>query len=300
MITPLKISFPKSAYFRLMEHQSKLTPRAYHADAPLVLFITFSRIAAGLSLVSVFFPPSITRTGVALIFMVLATAASIAHLKVPLRFLTMIRNSKSFLVWEVRLAGALTTFQALYFFSFLGYLKSFQPFLPWINFLVSILFLISTGWAYRFETHPAWKTSILPGYYLASACLIGLVFRAMYHPFLGLPLIYGILIVAEAVLLLLYKGHLQRTSSTAFESLTTGSQKRIFLAFLWSSLLVPALVTLVLLFTGYRESLNIFLALSCSVGILIERILFFKVERPVFFLSFVENRKGEDRYWIRG
>ena len=130
MITPFKIPLPKSAYFRLVQHQSKLSLPAYHPDIPLVLFIAFTRIAAGLSLVSIFFPPSVVRTGVALVFMGLGTLVSIAHLKVPLRFLTMARNNKSPLVWEVRLAGALTAFLGLNFLSFLGYVQRFQTMFP--------------------------------------------------------------------------------------------------------------------------------------------------------------------------
>lgn len=300
MIPPFKIPLPRSAYFRLVEHQSKLSLPAYHPDIPLVLFIAFSRIAAGLSLVSVFLPSSPARTGVAFIFMVLATLASIAHLKVPLRFLTMVRNNKSFLVWEIRLAGALTAFLALHFLSFLGYFERFHAWFPWATFILAILFLISTGWAYRFETHPAWKTSLLPLYYIASACMIGLVFRAMYYPFAALPLIYALLLVTQALLLLLYRNHLKTTSPTALESLMTGNEKRTLLAFLWSAFLLPVLLTLFLQVHGYMEVVNIFLAISCSIGILLERVLFFQVERPVFFLSFIANPNGKGQYCVRG
>lgn len=300
MIPPFKIPLPRSAYFRLVEHQSKLSLPAYHPDIPLVLFIAFTRIAAGLSLVSIFFPPSVVRTGVALVFMGLGTLASIAHLKVPLRFLTMVRNNKSPLVWEVRLAGALTAFLGLHFLSFLGYVQRFQAVFPWVDLILAILFLLSTGWAYRFETHPAWKSSILPLYYIVSACTVGLVFRAIYHSFMALPLIFAFLLATEAFLLLLYRNHLRKTSPTALQNLVTGPEKRTLLAFLWSTLLLPALLTLVLLFHGYLEVINIFMAISCFTGILLERILFFQVERPIFFLSFIENPNGKDRYWVRG
>jgi len=300
MNTPIGFPFPKSAYLRLVEHQRKTKLLTYHPDLPLVLFIAFSRIAAGLSLVSVFLPSSPARTGVAFIFMVLATLASIAHLKVPLRFLTMVRNNKSFLVWEIRLAGALTAFLALHFLSFLGYFERFHAWFPWATFILAILFLISTGWAYRFETHPAWKTSLLPLFYIASACMIGLVFRAMYYPFAALPLIYALLLVTQALLLLLYRNHLKTTSPTALESLMTGNEKRTLLAFLWSAFLLPALLTLFLQVHGYMEVVNIFLAISCSIGILLERVLFFQVERPVFFLSFIANPNGKGQYCVRG
>ncbi len=162
MIAPFTNPLPRSAYFRLLEHQKKTKLNSYQPDLPLVLFISFSRVAAGLSLVSVFFPESMLWSGVSVGCMILATLASIAHLSAPQRFLTMIINSRSYLVWEIRLAGALTTFLGFQFLASLGWFQSYGPYLPWINFVLSILFLLSTGWAYRFDTHPAWRTSILP------------------------------------------------------------------------------------------------------------------------------------------
>ncbi len=48
---------PKSSYLRLLEYQrQRMVLPAYAADLPLLLFIFFSRIAAGLSILSVFFP----------------------------------------------------------------------------------------------------------------------------------------------------------------------------------------------------------------------------------------------------
>ena len=130
--------------------------------------------------------------------------------------------------------------------------------------------------------------------------MMGLVLRAMYHPFVALPLIYSLLLSTQAFLLLLYRNHLRATSPTALESMVTGPEKRTLLAFLWFTLLLPAFLTLTLLFHGYLEIVNIFMAMSCFTGILIERILFFQVERPVFFLSFIENPNGTGPYWMRG
>jgi len=214
--------------------------------------------------------------------------------------MTMVRNNKSPLVWEVRLAGALTAFLGLHFLSLLGYLQPFEAVFPWITCILALLFLISTAWAYRFETHPAWKSSVLPIYYIVSACTVGLVFRAMYYSFVGLPLVFALLLVAEAFLLFLYGNHLRKTSPTALQQLLTGHEKRKFLAFLWATLLLPALLTLLLLVLGYNEEINVVMAISCFAGILIERILFFQVERPIYFLSFIENPNGKDRYWVRG
>ena len=166
---------PRPSYLRLLEYQrQRMVFPAYAADLPLLLFIFFSRIAAGLSILSVVFPHSVLWTGLALGCMVLATAASITHLTVPTRFFAMIINHRSPLVWEVRLAGALTASLGAQVLSDLGFLPGFGVVLPWTSLSLAILFLISTGWAYQFSTHPAWKTNILFGYYLASASMIGI------------------------------------------------------------------------------------------------------------------------------
>ena len=117
----------------------------YPPDYPLVLFISFSRIGAGLSLVSIFMPLSFIWSAIAFSCMILAIASSIAHLNVPLRFLTMIRNNRSSLVWEVRLAGALTGVLGMQLLPHFGYFQGFEMLFTWTGFLLSILFLISTG-----------------------------------------------------------------------------------------------------------------------------------------------------------
>jgi len=49
---------PKPAYLRLLEYQrQRMALPAYAVDLPLLLFILFSRIAAGLSILSFFFLP---------------------------------------------------------------------------------------------------------------------------------------------------------------------------------------------------------------------------------------------------
>ena len=302
MITSFTNPLPRLPYFRLLEHQKKTKLNSYQPDYPLILFIFFSRVAAGLSLVSVFFPESLLWSGVSFGCMVLATFASIAHLSVPQRFLTMIINNRSYLVWEIRLAGALATFLGLQFLSWFGWFHGYQPYFPWINFGLSILFLISTGWAYRFETHPAWKTSLLPLYYLASASVIGLGLRSIEYPFRGVPFFFAVLILAKGFLLGLYRNHLKITSPTSLTKIIFDKERWIFLAFLWTVLLLPTLLTFALLIEGEIVLFHCLLTTSCLVGLFFERILFFWVERPVFFLSFIANPDLHAKYpyWIRG
>jgi DMSO reductase anchor subunit len=302
MIDPFAKPLPRSAYFRLLEHQKKTKLTSYQPDFPLVLFISFSRVAAGLSLVSVFFPPSPVWSGVSLGCMILATLASIAHLSAPQRFLTMIINNRSYLVWEIRLAGALTTFLGFQFLASLGWFQAYGPYFLWVTFVLSILFLFSTGWAYRFETHPAWRTSILPLYYLASALIVGLGLRSIQYPFASVPFFFAAFLLAKGLLLTLYRNHLDMTSPTSLKKIVVDRERGIFLAFLWTDLLLPALLIFFMFFRGDSVIFHCLLTTSSLVGIFLERILFFWVERPVFFLSFTANPELNAKYpyWIRG
>ncbi len=277
---------PKPSYLRVLEYQrQRMVFPAYAADLPLLLFIFFSRIAAGLSILSVFFPHSVLWMGTAFCFMVLATAASITHLTVPMRFFTMIINHRSPLVWEVRLAGALTASLGAQVLSDLGFLPGFGVILSWISFSLAILFLISTGWAYRFSTHPAWKTNILFGYYLVSASMTGFALYSITFPGFLFRLVTVTLLCAQGFLILLYLSHLCKTSWTSLKTIDSDRNRRISMAFLGSVLLLPGLITFAPLFTKNLEIFAAALALSNGVGIVLERILFFRLEQPVFFLS---------------
>jgi len=281
---------PKPAYLRLLQYQrQRMSFPAYTADLPLLFFIFFSRIAAGLSIMSVFFPPSILWMGTAFFSMVLATAASITHLTVPARFLAMIINHRSPLVWEIRLAGALTVSLGAQLLLHMRMLPGFETFLFWTSFSLSILFLISTGWAYRFHTHPAWKTNILFGYYLASAFMIGFSLYSITYPNSFFRLITVTLLGAEGFLILLYLNHLCKTSWISLKRIDSGKDRRVSLAFLVSVLLIPGLLTFAPLFTKNLESFAVVMALSSGAGVVFERILFFRLEQPVYFLSRSQN-----------
>jgi len=290
MNRPFTGPLPKPAYLRLLEYQrQRMSFPAYGADLPLLFFIFFSRIAAGLSILSVFFPSSILWVGIAFCCMVLATAASITHLTVPARFLTMIINHRSPLVWEIRLAGALTGSLGAQLFAYMGIFSGFETLFLWTSFSMSILFLISTGWAYRFDTHPAWKTNILFAYYLASAFMIGFALYSITYPNPLFRLVTVTLFCTEGFLILLYLNHLCKTSAISLKRIDAGKDRQISLAFLVSVLLIPGLITFVPLFTKNLGSFATVLALSSSAGVIFERILFFRLEQPVFFLSRNQN-----------
>jgi DMSO reductase anchor subunit len=286
MSPPLNGPLPNLGYLRLLEYQKqrKVYP-TYSVDFPLLLFIFFSRIAAGLSILSVFSPPSLLWMITAFACMVLATAASITHLTIPSRFLAMIINHRSPIVWEIRLAGALTASLGAQLLSRLGILPGFETLFLWSSFCLSILFLIATGWAYRFHTHPAWKTDILPGYYLASASVIGFALYSIIYPkpFWGIILLA--LLCVEGLLILLYLNHLRKASRISLKRIVSGKDRMVSFAFLVSVLLLPGLLAFAPLFTKNLELFAAILALSTGTGVVLERILFFRLEPPDFVLT---------------
>ena len=290
MNQPLNGPLPNPSYLRLFEYQKqrKVYP-TYTADLPLLLFIFFSRIAAGLSILSVFFPPSLIWMITAFACMVLATAASITHLTIPSRFLAMIINHRSPIVWEIRLAGALTGSLGAQLLSRLGILPGFETLLLWSGFCLSILFLIATGWAYRFHTHPAWKTDILPGYYLVSASMIGFALYSIIYPKPFFGIIILALLCVEALLILSYLNHLRKASQISLKRILSGKDRGLSLAFLTSVFFLPGFLAFASLFTKNLELYAAILALSSGVGVVFERILFFRLEQPIFFLSRSQN-----------
>jgi DMSO reductase anchor subunit len=286
MNQPVDGPLPSPAYLRLFEYQKqrKVYP-TYTVDLPLLLFIFFSRIAAGLSILSVFFPPSLVWVITAFFCMVLATATSITHLTIPSRFLAMIINHRSPIVWEIRLAGALTASLGAQILARLGILPGFEPFLLWSSFCLGILFLIATGWAYRFHTHPAWKTDILPGYYLASASMIGFALYSVIYPKPFFGVIVLVLLFIEALLIVSYLNHLRKASGISLKRIVSGKDRMVSIAFLVSVLLLPGFLAFPPLFTKNLEFFSAILALSNGTGVVLERILFFRLEHPDFFLT---------------
>ena len=277
---------PKPAYLRVLEYQrQKMSFPAYAADLPLLLFIFFSRIAAGLSIMSVFFPSSILWMGIAFSCMVLATTASITHLTVPARFFTMIINHQSPLVWEIRLAGALTVSLGAQLLFHMRILPGFGSLFLWSSFFLGILFLVSTGWAYQFHAHPAWKTNILVGYYLVSALMVGYALYSTIYPNPFFRPLTVALLCANGYLILLYLNHLCKTSWISLKRIDSGKDRIISYAFLVSVLLIPGMLTFVPLFTKDVGPFAAILALSSGAGVIFERILFFRLEQTVYFLS---------------
>ena len=166
--------------------------------------------------------------------------------------------------------------------------RGFEEFFLWSSVTLSIFFLVSTGWAYRFHTHPAWRTHLLPGYYLASASITGFSLYSIVYPTPFFAVITLALLCTEGLFIFLYLNHLRRMSPVSLKRIGSGKDRGISFAFLASAFVLPGLLALAAFFTGGLAPVAAALAVSNGAGIVLERILFFRLEQP-FLLSHTER-----------
>ena len=115
--------------------------------------------------------------------------------------------------------------------------------------------------------------------------MIGFTLYSITYPNLFFRLITVTLLCTEGFLILLYLNHLCKTSWISLKKIDSGKDRGIALAFLVSVLLLPGLITFAPLFTTNIAFFAAFLALSSGAGVVFERILFFRLEQPDYFLS---------------
>jgi hypothetical protein len=114
------------------------------------------------------------------------------------------------------------------------------------------------------------------------------LYSAMYpNPFFRLVTVF--LLCGQGFLVLLYLNHLCKTSWMSLKRIESGKDRKIAFAFLTSVLFIPGILTFAPLFTKHLELFSALLALSSLAGVVFERILFFRLEQPVFFLSRGQN-----------
>jgi hypothetical protein len=83
--------------------------------------------------------------------------------------------------------------------------------------------------------------------------------------------------------------HLRKASHISLKRILSGKDRGLSLAFLTSVFFLPGLLAFASLFTKNLELYAAILALSSGVGVVFERILFFRLEQPIFFLSRSQN-----------
>ena len=299
-------SFPASAYQRLLENRRRKGERS-KIDLPLLFFVFFLRLGAGAGMVAGSF--LLARSGgapirllilFALAFLVAAVLAAITHLTVRSGFVRMVRNLRSPLTHEILLTGVyISICGAALLMAFLGAPLGTVPVLLAGGglLLIAPLALLGAGRAYRYKSRPAWDSIYIPIYYALSGPLLGLAVYFLLErgaPFSARPggtkllLLMFLLIGGEVLIGRLYLGYLDSGYRDTVAELTRGRYRLLFNAFLVFSFLLPAFF---ILFSaaGVVDG-TIPLASSLVVGLFLERVLFFKLERPVYFFYHIGSR----------
>jgi DMSO reductase anchor subunit len=301
--------FPKSTYFRLQEKTERKRDR-YDPDYPLVLFVLFSRWSLGTGIVAGFLQvrnyfPQLVKISMAgsLTLVLLATLFSIFHLSDRLRFMAMIKNLRSQVSWEVLLTGIFTGLVAvdcliLNVFNTFGLLRIISAILVIIS---GLLTLGSTGWAYKFISHPFWNTNILPVYSIISGFVLGAstvfwIDAIFCSNFVGGALRILLLVMALSIVLLFltvlsYKRYAETIGTKASEGTFRDAGDRIPRWYVLLTFILP--FTFILGSTAAKEPLVIpstAILISLLSGTLLERILFFSIENPNYMLHTLRKK----------
>lgn len=303
-------ALPKSTYLRLLENRERSISR-YRPDYPLVFFIALSRFSFGISIVCGILQISGRFEGTRVVMnitalgsLLLAIALSLTHLGAPKGFMRMVRNIRSRLTWEIGLSGIFLPILVanLVFLSLDMGGTRVTAALGVIMLVIAVSALISSGFAYQFSTHPSWNTNLLPIIYLCSGLILGLSFTGVVAqvvetaPFLQYAsithFILGFLILAQLSVGYAYirylKGFLDRTTN----ELLRGKSSTLFWTYMNLSFILPLLIILVALFRGGFELLpSVSLTVALLLGAYLERILFFSIEKPIYFFYYVGEKR---------
>jgi formate-dependent nitrite reductase membrane component NrfD len=315
------VPLPRSAYFRLIENRERGIS-SMNPDYPLILFVFLSRIAMGLGIVMgifqlVYSKAPLIKFNVLLAFglMLAATVFSITHLSAKGRFFAMARNLHSHISWEILLAGAYMVIMILYIiyihlislnttgltwlpeiFKNILFSSVVTYGLPIVMVCLSLLALISQGFAYHFPSHPAWKSPLLPFLYLFSAPTLGLFivwtethfFRTEggYFSWWIFPLTIALLLGVQGVIIFWYFIDTMKVLRRGKEKTFSGERRGLFFLYPIFYLSIPLFAALIFLLSeGFSPFILIVGLLSMLMGTFLERILFFHLEEPIYFFN---------------
>jgi DMSO reductase anchor subunit len=301
--------FPKSTYFRILENKQRRVENL-PPDYPLIVFMLFSRLSFGLGIVTgvlqsfldQFRQLLIANAVVSLAALLIAIAASFIHLESPARFVNMIRNSRSKLTWEITLSGLFFIIQAGNILILLLNLTA-----QWITHamgcIISILAsaaVISTGMVFKFPTHPVWNSKLLPLVYFVSSLIMGastmLTLTNLFENRLLMEQLSGPILGALGVLFLIqlgitYEYGRENILRQRFHTLATGLSGKLVWLYAGSYFLIPFMCLFASLVQGGIGFLpSAVLATSLFIGVFIERVLFFILEKPSYFFYFANER----------
>jgi hypothetical protein len=285
----------RSVFHRIRESR-EAENRRFEPDTPLVLFILFSRIATGFAFASALLylegnPLGLYMVISAFVSMCLATVTSLTHLSTPFRFYRVLKNPSSRLTLEIGFSGIFLCVLVLVMAVEMAHIRNLGKLSSLFLSLTAILLLFGTTYAYRYTSHPLWNTARFFPYYVAN----GFVFASFFMDFIDLiqgketGLVYVIrgiaLVLVQAIGCYSYILFLLRSSPEAVHYIRR-KKAGVLLFWVTANFLVPMLLCLVMVIMG---SSNIYLTpillVSIILGVYGERILFFLLEKPVFFFN---------------
>lgn len=299
-------SLSRSVFYRIRESAEGKNKR-FEPDTPLVLFILFSRIATGFAFASALLfltdnPLSFYLVVSAFVSMILATVTSLTHLATPFRFYRVLKNPSSHLTLEIAFSSIFLIVLVLIIGSELANIRGFGKISGLFLFLTALLLLFGTTYAYRYTSHPLWNSMVFFPYYLAN----GFAFASFFLNFtlsvngIQTGLVYilcgFVLILTQLLCVFLYILFLKKSSP---EAMSYMREKRANVLYIWCGLnfIIPIFLSLIIMIKGVSESyFTLMIIISMIFGVYGERMLFFLLEKPVFFFNTELKKHCSNRY----
>jgi len=302
-------SLARSTYLRILENRQR-GPARLRPEYPLLVFMIAARFALGLAVLAGLLQmaarsPGVValNTAVSLGCLVAALGVAMTHLGAPRRFTGMLRNPRSRLSWEVSLVGLLILLLAANLV-LLFWINAPLHLLAWVLGLAIILVglggLTAMGLLFKLWAHPAWNTNLLPAVNLISGLILGLTFTWTAAHLLGDPFLLprtALILAALGLLILIqlgmggcYLSYLRGFLDQTLKDLRRGRTAKLWRAYLGVYFGLPLALVVWSLWGHPGFVVGAGLLASLLSGVWLERVLFFSLEKPVFFFYFSGER----------
>jgi len=299
----------RSTYLRVLENRQR-DPARFQPEYPLLVFMIAARFALGLAVFAGLLQMAarspgvvVLNTAVALGCLVAALGVAMTHLGAPRRFTGMLRNPRSRLSWEVSLVGLLILLLAANLVVF--WVSAPPHLLAWVLGLAIILVglggLTAMGLLFKLPAHPAWNTNLLPAVNLISGLILGMAFTWAAAHLLGDSFLLprtALILAALGLLILIqlgvggcYLNYLHGFLDQTLKDLRRGRTSRLWQVYLGAYFGLPLALIAWSLWGRLGFPAGAGLLASLLAGVWLERVLFFSLEKPVFFFYF-SGEKG--------
>jgi len=296
------MTLPRSYYYRIMYQSSR--PTRLKIDYPLVFFSFFSRLALGMGIIGGMWwlignQPGLSSLTLQLAFFLglLCIFTAQSHATDKRSLFHVFTNWKSLLTWEISsLFFYLTILLVHFLFGHSGVPSRISSITLAILIILSACFaLIMTGAIYKFYSHPVWNTHWVTLNTLTSALVLGALtmstLSVLFFPSLSpgglrfLLLLVLFFLTGQGFALI---GFDQHWRSVCRKRALPIRHSEVFYIYLGANFYLPFILLAVGLFAEralHGGLLFVLLSMCMYGGVFLERILFFHIEKPNFFLS---------------